>query len=52
VALMRDGRILQRGPMRSLIEEPADPFVSDFLQAQRAPWTAAGAEPEALRAVG
>jgi len=52
VALMRDGRILQRGPMRSLIEEPADPFVSDFLQAQRAPWTAAGTEPEALRAVG
>jgi osmoprotectant transport system ATP-binding protein len=36
VALMRDGRILQRGPMRALIEEPADPFVVDFVRAQRA----------------
>jgi osmoprotectant transport system ATP-binding protein len=46
VALMRDGRILQRGPMRALVEEPADPFVGEFLQAQRAPgmdaWRAAG----------
>jgi osmoprotectant transport system ATP-binding protein len=36
VALMRDGRILQRGPMRALVEAPADPFVREFLQAQRA----------------
>jgi osmoprotectant transport system ATP-binding protein len=40
VALMRDGRILQRGPMRELLDAPADPFVSAFLQAQRAPWEA------------
>jgi osmoprotectant transport system ATP-binding protein len=38
VALMRDGRILQRGPLRELVEAPADPFVAEFLQAQRAPW--------------
>jgi osmoprotectant transport system ATP-binding protein len=46
VALMRDGRILQRGSMRALVEEPQDPFVTEFLQAQRAPgmdaWRAAG----------
>lgn len=38
VALMRDGRVLQRGPLRELAEQPADPFVRDFLKAQRAPW--------------
>ena len=46
VALMRDGRILQRGPMQALVEAPADPFVAAFLQAQRVPgetaWRAAG----------
>jgi osmoprotectant transport system ATP-binding protein len=46
VALMRDGRILQRGAMRELVEAPADPFVAAFLQAQRIPgetaWRAAG----------
>jgi osmoprotectant transport system ATP-binding protein len=36
VALMRDGKILQRGPMRALVEEPADPFVVEFVRAQRA----------------
>lgn len=45
VALMRDGRILQRGPMAELVESPADPFVDEFLSAQRAPggdgWLAA-----------
>jgi osmoprotectant transport system ATP-binding protein len=35
VALMRDGRVLQRGPMRELVEAPADPFVRAFVQAQR-----------------
>jgi osmoprotectant transport system ATP-binding protein len=38
VALMRDGRIVQRGPLQELAERPADPFVSAFLKAQRAPW--------------
>jgi osmoprotectant transport system ATP-binding protein len=46
VALMRDGRVLQRGPMRALVESPADPFVDEFLRAQRAPetdgWRATG----------
>jgi osmoprotectant transport system ATP-binding protein len=38
VALMRAGHILQRGPMAALVERPADPFVAEFLSAQRAPW--------------
>ena len=46
VALMRDGRVVQRGPMRVLLEAPADPFVIEFIRAQRAPgvdaWRAAG----------
>jgi osmoprotectant transport system ATP-binding protein len=38
VALMRDGRILQRGSARELVQEPADPFVREFVQAQRPGW--------------
>jgi ABC-type Fe3+/spermidine/putrescine transport system ATPase subunit len=35
VALMRDGHILQRGTMSALTGAPADPFVREFLEAQR-----------------
>jgi osmoprotectant transport system ATP-binding protein len=35
IALMRAGRILQRGTLRDLTERPADPFVTRFLGAQR-----------------
>jgi osmoprotectant transport system ATP-binding protein len=45
VALMHEGRVLQRGPIEALIEQPAAPFVRDFLRAQRGPekgaWAAA-----------
>jgi osmoprotectant transport system ATP-binding protein len=37
VALMREGHIVQRGTLRDLAERPADPFVREFLEAQRAP---------------
>lgn len=40
IALMRDGRILQRGTLRDLLERPADPFVEEFIRAQRPPWPA------------
>ena len=33
--LMRDGRIVQRGALRALVEAPADAFVADFIAAQR-----------------
>lgn len=35
IALMRAGRVLQRGTFRDLIDRPADPFVTAFLTAQR-----------------
>jgi osmoprotectant transport system ATP-binding protein len=35
ILLMRDGRIVQRGTLEQLIEEPAEPFVSKFVNAQR-----------------
>jgi osmoprotectant transport system ATP-binding protein len=35
IALMREGRVVQRGGFRDLIERPADPFVTAFLTAQR-----------------
>ena len=38
VVLMREGHVLQRGPLRELSKSPADPFVQSFLEAQRAPW--------------
>jgi len=35
IVLMRDGRILQRGSLSDLRDRPADPFVTEFLNAQR-----------------
>ena len=35
IVLMRDGRIVQRGTLRQLVEEPADAFVTRFVSAQR-----------------
>jgi osmoprotectant transport system ATP-binding protein len=37
VVLLRDGRIVQEGPLRALVEQPADPFVTRFVRAQRGP---------------
>jgi osmoprotectant transport system ATP-binding protein len=36
IVLMRDGRIVQRGSLDDLLARPADPFVSEFVHAQRA----------------
>jgi osmoprotectant transport system ATP-binding protein len=35
MAIMRAGRILQRGSFRDLVRNPADPFVTEFIRAQR-----------------
>ena len=35
ILLMRDGRIVQRGTLRQLVEDPAEPFVTRFVSAQR-----------------
>ena len=37
LVLMRDGRIVQQGSLRQLVEGPADPFVERFIGAQREP---------------
>jgi osmoprotectant transport system ATP-binding protein len=34
IVLMNDGRIVQKGSITDLREEPADPFVSEFINAQ------------------
>jgi osmoprotectant transport system ATP-binding protein len=36
IVLMRDGRIVQQGTLTDLQENPAEPFVRDFMRAQRA----------------
>lgn len=35
ICLMRQGRLIQRGPLKELVDSPADPFVEEFLKAQR-----------------
>jgi osmoprotectant transport system ATP-binding protein len=40
VVLMREGRIVQQGPLAELERAPADPFVSRFFQAFRQPFEA------------
>ena len=37
IVLLRQGRIEQSGTMQTLLDDPASPFVTDFIQAQRAP---------------
>jgi osmoprotectant transport system ATP-binding protein len=35
LVLLRDGRVLQQGPIEALLHAPADPFVTRFVEAQR-----------------
>jgi osmoprotectant transport system ATP-binding protein len=35
IVLMNEGRIVQQGSITDLRERPADPFVSEFINAQR-----------------
>jgi len=37
IVLMREGRIVQRGALDDLVQRPAEPYVSEFMRAQRAP---------------
>lgn len=37
IVLMRAGRIVQQGAMQDFIRQPAEPFVTQFVNAQRAP---------------
>ncbi len=35
ILLLREGRIVQRGPLKALVDEPAEPFVTQFVNASR-----------------
>lgn len=37
IVLLRDGRLVQKGSLTDFVETPAEPFVSDFINAQRRP---------------
>jgi osmoprotectant transport system ATP-binding protein len=36
IVLMREGRVVQRGSLEDLLAHPAEPFVTEFVRAQRA----------------
>jgi osmoprotectant transport system ATP-binding protein len=37
ILLMRDGQVIQQGTLTDLLERPAEPYVREFIQAQRSP---------------
>ncbi len=37
IVLMRDGRIVQHGTLEDLLQRPSQPYVSEFIRAQRSP---------------
>lgn len=37
IVLLRAGRIVQQGPLGELVDRPAEPFVEQFINAQRSP---------------
>lgn len=46
IVLLAEGRIVQEGTLHELVQAPAEPFVSRFLQAQRNPWDALAGKTE------
>lgn len=40
VVLLEKGRIVQQGALRDLVQRPASPFVTQFVESQRGPWEA------------
>ncbi len=40
VVLLEKGRIVQQGGLRDLVQRPASPFVTTFVDSQRGPWEA------------
>ena len=44
--VLREGQIEQSGKMNALLNEPASPFVSNFIQAQRSPLKHLSRSPE------
>jgi osmoprotectant transport system ATP-binding protein len=44
IILLRDGRAVQSGSLRALIDSPAEPFVARFIGAQRSHLDVLGGE--------
>ncbi len=44
ILLMREGRIVQAGSLEHLVKQPAEAFVTDFINAQRSPLESVGIE--------
>lgn len=44
IAVMRDGHVLQCAPLKALQEHPADPYITEFIKAQRSPLDEPAAE--------
>ncbi len=42
IVLMRDGHVVQRGTLEDLVVSPVDPFVTQFINAQRSPLDSLG----------
>ncbi|HEX5270951.1 MAG TPA: ATP-binding cassette domain-containing protein [Gemmataceae bacterium] len=42
IVMLRGGRVVQRGSLAELVRAPAEPFVSQFINAQRSPLDALG----------
>lgn len=45
IVLLKSGRIVQRGKLADLVQRPADPFVTEFINAQRSPLESLGGMP-------
>jgi osmoprotectant transport system ATP-binding protein len=43
IVLMREGRVVQQGDFADFLQRPADPFVTQFVNAQRSPLEEGGA---------
>lgn len=42
IVMLREGRMIQRGTLDTLLKQPAEPYVIDFIRAQRSPLPALG----------
>lgn len=45
IVLLREGAVVQQGTLKELVQSPADPFVTRFINAQRSPLEALGGGP-------
>lgn len=46
IVLLREGEIVQQGALQELVQTPVDPFVTQFINAQRSPLEVVGGNPQ------